>query len=284
MDFLVTGGGGQLGRALIHCAQVRGHSILGAGHAQVDVGDEAAVRGWVLAHKPRTVFHCAAWTDVDGCERDPKKAHHVHVAGTRAVARACKAAGAGLVHLSTDFVFDGHKGAPYTETDDPHPLSHYGQTKLLAEREVFESGVENHWVVRTQWLFGVGGKNFPQAILKRARAEEPLRVVDDQIGSPTYAMDLARALLLLIDKGGSGLYHAANSGSCSWFALARLVLEVFGMKHVPVAAIKSRELDRPAKRPSYSVLDTSLLTQTIGYALPDWRDALRRYFEEAKNS
>ena len=151
-------------------------------------------------------------------------------------------------------------------------------------RVVFESGIERHWVVRSQWLFGIGGKNFPQAILKRARAGEALRVVDDQTGSPTYAMDLARALLLLIEKGGPGLYHAANSGSCAWFTLANLVLEVFGLKHVPVTPIKSRELDRPAKRPGYSVLDTSLLTQTIGYALPDWRDALRRYFEEVKNS
>ena len=181
-------------------------------------------------------------------------------------------------------MFDGHKTAPYTETDDPRPLSHYGRTKLLAEREVLESGVDRHWVVRTQWLFGIGGKNFPQAILKRARAGESLRVVDDQIGSPTYAMDLARALLLLIEKGGPGLYHAANSGSCSWFALARLVLEVFGLGQVPLAPIKSSALDRPAPRPAYSVLDTSLLTQTIGYALPDWRDALRRYFEEVKNT
>jgi dTDP-4-dehydrorhamnose reductase len=282
MDLLITGAGGQLGLALKSCAKAQGLSALGAGHAQVDVSDRSSVRSWVLAHKPRMVVHCAAWTDVDGCERDRSKAELMNVEGTRSVVAACQEAGSGLVHISSDYVFDGTKGAPYTETDEPRPLSVYGETKLVSERVVQEGGIPEHYVVRTQWLYGAGKKNFPNAILARAKSGEPLRVVDDQTGSPTYALDLARAILVLTGSGRPGLYHASNSGSCTWFDFATHVLEVFGVKGVRVEPIESRELDRPARRPNYSALDNSLLFGTIGYPIPHWKDALRRFREEVE--
>ena len=278
MVYLVTGAGGQLGRAVLAAAAARGEAAVGVGHAELEVEDGAAVERCITAHRPRLVLHCGAWTDVDGCERDPDRAERVNGAGTEHVAAACRAAGAGLVYVSTDFVFDGAARQPYRVNDPTAPLSAYGSSKLSGEHAVLAVATPGHYVVRTSWVFGPGGKNFPSAILARARSGQPLAVVDDQIGCPTLTFDLADALLDLAVSGATaGVYHAANAGSCSWHGLAVEILARAGFGDVPVATMRSAELDRPAPRPAYSVLDCSRLTSVRGCPLPTYQDAVARY-------
>lgn len=281
MRYLVTGAGGQLGRAVLQAAAARGEEAHGADHAELAVEDAVGVAAWVSRHRPRSVIHCAAWTDVDGCERDPDRAERINGQGTSHVARACAEAGVGLLYVSTDFVFDGSRGEPYPVDAEPDPLSAYGRSKLSGERAVLDAGRDDFFVVRTSWVYGPGGKNFPAAILARARSGQPLSVVDDQVGSPTMTRDLAEALLDLAAAGaGGGIYHAANEGTCSWHRFALDILERAGLASIPVATMSSADLDRPAKRPSYSVLDCSRLTAARGGPLPSYLDALARYLSE----
>jgi dTDP-4-dehydrorhamnose reductase len=279
-DYLVTGAGGQLGRALLAAAAARGARAVGAAHAEVAVEDRAAVQAWIAAERPRAVIHGGAWTDVDGCERDPARAQLVNGSGTGFVAEACRSLGCALLYVSTDFVFDGGKRTPYLPTDPPCPLSQYGRSKLAGEQELLATAAPRFYVVRTSWVFGVGGKSFPRAILNRALAGQPLRVVDDQVGRPTFCADLAVALLDLADSGAAGgIYHAANEGECSWHELAEDVVRQACLD-VEVARMKSHELDRPARRPAYSVLDCTKLEGVRGRRLPHYRDALARYLQE----
>lgn len=278
MTFLVTGAGGQLGRALLRLA---GPRAVGLTHADLPVEDAEAVREAIARHRPGFVLHCAAWTAVDECERDPELAMRVNGAGAAHVAEACAAAGSGLIYVSTDFVFDGRAREPYAEDAAPAPLSWYGRSKLAGERAVLAVGRPNFYVVRTSWVFGPGGRNFPAAILGRAREGGELAVVTDQVGSPTYTLDLAAALLDLAASGApGGVYHAANEGRCSWHEFAVEVLARAGMAAIPVREIRSADLDRPAPRPAWSVLDCSRLARVRGRTLPDWRDAVIRYLRE----
>lgn len=223
--------------------------------------------------RPAWVVHAAAWTDVDGCERDPERADLVNGEGTRRVAEACRACGAVLVYLSTDYVFDGRKGAPYVETDPVSPLSAYARSKVAGEEAV--RAVSPRWaIVRTAWLFGVSGKNFVKTIVEKAAAGGPLRVVDDQVGSPTYARDLAAAIACLASRGLSGTYHVTNAGSCSWYEFTRAILTEAGMPHVPVAPMTTAELGRPAARPAFSVLANHAWAGAGLRPLRPWREAL----------
>lgn len=278
MDYLVTGANGQLGRAVLAAASARGATVVGVGHAELAVEDEAAVRRCLEQHRPAAVLHCGAWTDVDGCERDPARADLVNHRGTRHLAAACAANGAAMVYVSTDFVFDGAARRPYRVDDPPAPLSAYGRSKLGGERAVLELCPARGCVVRTSWVFGPGGKNFPRAILERARSGQPLRVVDDQVGCPTMTEDLAPALLDLVEQQAtSGIYHAANEGACSWHAFAVAILQAAGLGRIEVGRMSSAELARPAPRPAWSVLDCSRLTSVRGRPLPKYMDALERY-------
>jgi dTDP-4-dehydrorhamnose reductase len=282
--YCVTGANGQLGRSVLAAIARRGHTAHGAGHAEVAVEDARAVRAWIAGRAPDVVLHCAAWTDVDGCEREPQRAERINAEGTGHVAAACREIGATLVYVSTDFVFDGRGTRPYRHDDPPAPLSAYGRSKLGGERAVLAGGGERAYVVRTSWVFGPGGRNFPRAILERARSGQPLRVVDDQVGSPTMTHDLADALLDLAESQAQpGIYHAANAGSCSWHAFAVDILREAGLDGMEVARMSSAELGRPAPRPAYSVLDCSRLAAVRGRPMPSYLDALRRYLaEEAK--
>jgi dTDP-4-dehydrorhamnose reductase len=281
MDYLITGALGQLGRAVISAAGTRGAASLGSDLPEVAVDDRASVRQWILQGQPRYVIHCAAYTDVDGCERDPDQAQRVNGQGTAHVVAACREAGIGLVYISTDFVFDGEGQTPYREDHPVAPLSEYGRSKLLGEDAVLESADPRFFVVRTSWVFGPGGRHFPAAILARARSGEPLRVVDDQVGSPTMTLDLAEAILDLVESGApGGIYHAANAGHCSWHRFAIEVLAAAGLEQVAVEPMSSDELARPAPRPAWSVLDCAKLAAIRGGPLPDYGDALRRYLEE----
>lgn len=279
VDYLVTGALGQLGRSVMADVAARGQTACATDIPELCVEDIDSVRRWIDDKEPRTVLHCGAWTDVDGCEEQPDRADLINGAGTANVARVCAEAGIGLVYISTDFVFDGDGERPYLEADQPDPISAYGRSKLLGEQAVLEQGRDDFYVMRTSWVFGPGGKNFPAAILARARSGQPLRVVTDQIGRPTMTQDLAAAMLDLRTSGAeAGLYHASNEGVCSWHEFAVDIVAAAGLD-VEVGTMHSSELDRPAPRPAYSVLDTSRLTAARGKPMPHYRDALRRYLE-----
>jgi dTDP-4-dehydrorhamnose reductase len=211
------------------------------------------------------VLHAAAWTDVDRAERDPAAAERVNVQGTRNVA----ALGAPVVYFSTDYVFDGRSSEPYVESDEPNPLSVYGRTKLAGEREVREG-----WIVRTSWLFGWNGKNFVRAMLSLGRAQDEVRVVDDQTGCPTFVGHLAEATRELV-RLPQGLWHLAADGSCTWADFAEAIFEEAGLS-CRVVRISSADLDRPARRPAYSVLRSE---RPEAPRLPHWRDGLRACLE-----
>ena len=270
MKALVTGAAGQLGTAL--CA-VLGSRAVGFGH-ELDIGDPIAVGSALSVHTPDIVLNAAAFTQVDRCEREPGLAHRENALAPEALAAACKEAGCGLVHVSTDYVFDGEGEVPFKESDPPTPRSVYGRTKLEGEARV-QASLESALIVRTSWVYG-RGRNFVAAILDQAANGKPIRVVDDQRGRPTRAHDLATGILALVEGGAAGLYHLAGGGEATWWDLARAALDGAGWGDVEVARIGSHELQTDAPRPSYSVLDCSQAAQR-GVELPDWRDALMRH-------
>ncbi len=292
MKILVTGSSGMLGRAFLAALSSESTDLVGVDIAEPAVRDASpsplrfadicgikAVTSIFSEEKPDVVIHAAAWTDVDGCEKDPVKARKINVGGTVNVAEACKKGSIPLVFISTDFVFDGRKNTPYVENDECSPLGVYGTTKWEGEKAVKET-LENFAIVRTSWLFGPGGKNFVDTIMSKTPEESPLKVVDDQIGSPTYTKDLAAAIQRFIDGGikGGGIYHVCNSGQCSWYEFAVKIKELApGMKDVGIEPISSESLARPADRPSFSVMDTGKFRAHTGTSLRDWTDALREY-------
>ena len=276
MRVLITGVKGQLGVELSR-ALAGGGEVIGRDLPELDITG-AVCADQVAALEPDWVVHAAAATDVDGCERDPAMALAVNEEGTRRVAEGCRLAGAGLLYISTDFVFDGQKGSPYLETDAPVPVSAYGRSKLAGERAVQET-VSRWAVVRTAWLYGVHGKNFVKTIVGKAAAGEQLRVVDDQVGSPTYARDLAAAIAELLTRGLTGIFHLTNGGSCSWFEFTREILRQGGFSATGVLPISSRELARPARRPAYSVLANGAWERAGLSVLRPWPQALAAMLE-----
>ena len=281
MRVLVTGAKGQLGVELLDVLG-RQHDVVGLDLPELDITSAEATR--VIADtRPAWVVHAAAWTDVDGCERDPERALLVNGEGTRRVAEACRAVGAGLVYLSTDYVFDGRKGAPYLEADPVSPLSAYARSKVAGEDAV-RANAPRWAITRTAWLFGVSGKNFVKTIVEKAAAGGPLRVVDDQVGSPTYARDLAEAIAELVSRELSGIYHLTNAGSCSWCAFTRAILEEAGLAHVAVAPMTTAELGRPAPRPALSVLANHAWVAAGMRPLRPWREALSAMLADWKKT
>ncbi len=254
MRIVVTGSDGQLGVELMRVLVAYGE-VVGTTIEDLDITDSGCVDR-LAALDPDWVVHAAAMTDVDGCEREPERAMAVNAGGTRRVADGCRRAGAGLVYLSTDYVYDGHKGAPYAEGDAAAPLNAYGRSKLEGEHAV--RSLAARWlIVRTAWLYGTHGKNFVKTILGKVVAGEALRVVDDQVGSPTYAPDLARAVALLLSEDQTGLFHVTNSGSCSWYEFTKEILRLIGKDMGTVSPMSSQELNRLAPRPACSVLENA---------------------------
>ncbi len=229
----------------------------------------------ITAARPDLLIHAAAYTDVDGCEKWPEKALAVNTQGTANVAAACAGLKIPLVYISTDFVFDGEKRTPYREVDPTNPIQVYGRSKLAGEFYVRHL-LRKFFIVRTSWLFGKHGRNFPKAILEQAVKGKKLRVVNDQTGSPTLTNDLCRSIVEIIKNGGYGVYHAANRGKTSWFDFAIAVLKEAG-KDSPVQPISSEELKQPALRPAYSVLKNSVLENSLNFRMPDWQNALKRF-------
>lgn len=275
MKVLVTGSKGMLGTDLTEILGYR-HAVIGVDIDEMDITDRQAVVERIGFWMPDVVIHTAAFTDVDGSERKPDLAHKVNADGAENVALACRAWGAHLIHLSTDYVFDGRKETPYAESDLPNPLGVYGKSKLEGEQRARRACPEA-CIVRTAWMYGRAGRNFVQAILAQARPGAVIRVVNDQRGSPTYTRDLARALLVLAEKRLAGIYHVTNAGSCTWYEFAEKILEFSGKSNVRVAPVSTAEFGRPAPRPANSVLDGSKFQRDTGMGMRDWKEALKAY-------
>ena len=274
MRILITGGRGMLGHALTERLGSR-HDVVVHDLEEMDVRDWTAVWEGVRAVRPEIVIHAAAYTQVDDCESNRDDAFAVNTFGAGHVAVACRRLGVPVVFPSTDYVFDGEKGAPYEEFDIPRPVSVYGWSKLMGEEWV-RRHQPDHWIVRAAWFFGPGGKNFVRTIVERGRERAALRVVDDQVGSPTYTVDLAVALADLVDSMPFGTYHLTNSGECSWFDLAVAALRAAGVESEP-ARIDTEASGRPARRPRYSVLRNRCWELSGRAPLRDWREAVSEY-------
>lgn len=278
MKVLVTGADGMLGRDLRDVLGARGISYSGTNRATLDVTDRNAVRHYLEHLRPDAVVHCAAWTAVDRAEEHAAEVFRVNTDGTRYVAEACAAIGAKLLYLSTDYVFSGTGDQFYEPDDDVEPLNIYGLSKRGGELAVKET-LSQYFIVRTSWVFGKHGKNFVQTMLHLAETQREISVVNDQIGSPTYTMDLAYLLSEMLQTEQYGIYHATNEGVCSWAEFARAIFALSGaatkVRDVPASLYPTK-----AVRPYNSRLSKDKLIQKGFSRLPSWQDALRRYLQE----
>ncbi len=275
MKILVTGAGGMLGRDVVLAAGNAGHDVVGFGHTELDITDPATLGAKFELERPDVVINCAAWTDVDGAEESEETALAVNGAAAGNVAAAAAKVGASVVYVSSDYVFDGSKGAPYVETDQTAPLSAYGRTKLAGE-EATAAANKRHFVVRSSWLFGIGGSNFVETMLRLASTQNEVLVVRDQVGSPTYTWHLAYGIVRLIEGVEFGIHHMAAGGACSWYDFAR---EIFDQAKVECLVLSATTdmLGRPAPRPAYSALDSQ---REHAIELPPWRDGLSAYLSQ----
>jgi len=272
---LVTGAGGMLGRDVVLAAGNAGHQVVGYGHAELDVADAGAVAAKIEGERPDVVINCAAWTDVDGAEEQEAEATRVNGAGAGNAAAAAAAVGASVVYVGSDYVFDGSKGAPYVETDQTAPLSAYGRSKLAGE-EATRAANKRHFIVRSAWLFGTGGPNFVETMLRLAADHGEVLVVRDQVGSPTYTWHLAYGVVRLIEGVEFGIHHMAAAGSCSWYEFAREIFEQASVE-CKVMSATTEMLGRPAPRPAYSALASQ---REHAIELPAWQDGLAAYLAQ----
>ena len=277
---LITGAGGMLAQALAASLRKRGRRYTQAARAALDVTREDDVRRAFERHRPRVVLNCAAHTKVDLCEEQEELANAINGTGAENLAKASRDFGATLVHYSTDFVFDGSSTRPYRPDDPVNPLSAYGRSKLLGEQAIRRVNPPGWLVIRTAWLYGPGGPCFPQTMINAAKAGKPLKVIDNQIGSPTFTHDLAHATLDLLDRGASGVWHLTNAGFVSWHGFTAAILEEFDLK-AELGTTTSAEWKRlrptSAMRPAYSVLDVTPFERLTGRPMRPWRDALHAY-------
>ncbi len=278
MKILLLGAKGMLGKDLAPLLAMK-YPVVLMDIEDLDICSQQAVADGIRNIRPDVVINAAAYTDVDRSELDPQKAFSVNAEGAQNVALACAAKGAHLVHLSTDYVFDGSLSRPYREEDLPNPLNAYGASKLKGERLIQEA-LKNFLVIRTAWLYGRHGRNFVKAILDQAALKKEIRVVNDQRGAPTFTKDLGRAILRLVEAGAKGIVHVTNAESCTWLEFAREILKEKSLNDVVLRPISSFELSRPARRPANSVLDCSLYESLTGQRLRPWREALREYLFE----
>ena len=272
MRILVTGANGQLGREITKQGQQ--HELILTDYDTLDITDGQAVAKLFREVQPQAVVHCAAYTNVDAAESDMDGAFRVNVIGAQNIAAGCLEAGARMVYVSTDYVFNGQGSALYREFDAVHPETVYGRTKFQGE-EMVRQILGRHYILRTAWLYG-DGNNFVRTMLKLADDHATLKVVNDQVGTPTSTVDLARTIFQLLATDGYGTYHATCQGECSWYEFACEIFKIAG-KEVNVVPVTTAEFPRPAKRPAYSVLDNYMLRMTVGDTMRDWREALAEY-------
>ena len=275
MRVTIFGASGLLGHALVR--EWSGDEVAGLASRDCDIRDATQVRSAVERTRPDWIVLAAAYTDVDGCESHEELALSVNRDGAGHVAEAAKRAGAKMLFLSSDYVFDGTKASPYETGDARNPQSVYGRSKAEAEVRLLQA-LPEVCIARTSWLFGKGGKCFPDTILKLAASRPALDIVDDQRGCPTYTVDLAKAIIHLCRKGATGIVHVTNASDCTWFEFAREIVKSAGLA-TEVRPVSTQQMPRPARRPAYSVLSASSL-QRWGYEMPAWQDALQRYMQE----
>jgi dTDP-4-dehydrorhamnose reductase len=278
MRVLILGATGLLGKALVR--EWNGDEVEAMGSRDGDIRDSAKVREIVESAHPDWIVLAAAYTDVDGCESHRELAFSVNRDGAVSVAEAARQTGARLILLSSDYVFDGKKTSPYEVDDKRNPQSVYGHSKAEAEIKLLEI-LPRCCIARTSWVFGVGGRCFPDTILRVAASRPALDVVNDQRGCPTYTIDLARAIIQLCRKDASGIVHVTNAGDCTWFEFAQEIVNGAGLA-TQVRPVSSQQMARPAPRPAYSVLSATSL-RGYGIEMPEWKDALDRYLQERRS-
>lgn len=280
---LIAGAGGMLGHALRIVCEQSERGFFAPVESEFDITDAVEVSrvvgSFAALHPDGVLVNAAAYTNVEKAEDEPERAFAVNETGARLLAQAAARGGLPFVHVSTDFVFDGSKPAPYREYDETGPLSVYGRSKLAGEQAVYEAH-PRALIVRTAWVFGPFGANFPTKIIERARASSELSVVTDEIGSPTYTLDLAAGILALLDAKARGTFHLAGSGSCSRYEMALEVLRLAGLESVAVTPVSASAFPSKAPRPANSVLDCSK-ARSVGVTMPEWRDALARFVPTA---
>ncbi|MEK6725509.1 MAG: dTDP-4-dehydrorhamnose reductase [Deltaproteobacteria bacterium] len=282
----LIGANGMLARMVRHVAPSI-YDITSFDLPDFDITNRDLVLSAMMHLRPYVIVNCAAYTDVDRCETNEELALLVNGSGPGYLAEAALDTGATLVHISTDYVFTGDKTEPYSEDDPTGPLSSYGQSKLEGEKAIMSSGLSRYFIIRTSWLYGPGGKNFVETILRLAGEREELRIVADQHGSPTYTEDLANAISSLLEIEDAqrpyGIYHVSNSGSCSWYEFAVEIVRLARLNKLPIKVeriipISTEDFPLPAKRPSYSVFSKQKYETITGQIMPEWRESLIKYF------
>lgn len=279
MKILITGSNGMLGHDLIDVLK-DSHDLILTTSKTLDITDKQKTVDFICDNKPDIVINSAAYTDVDGCEENPELAYSVNGDGVRNLATACRHIDCPLVHISTDYVFDGSARDPIGEDGEIGPISVYGKSKLKGE-EAIQEILDRFFIIRTAWLYGMNGRNFPKTMLELAESHPEITVVYDEVGTPTYTPDLARAISELIETDFYGIYHLTNSGSCSWCEFARYIFEVADVD-VKVIPVTAAEFARPAPRPSYSVLENRKWVENGFKPLRDYKDAIKEYIELIK--
>ncbi|MBG9588619.1 dTDP-4-dehydrorhamnose reductase [Cytobacillus firmus] len=278
MKILITGANGQLGKHLVRAFE-QSHTVIGLGRTELDVTNKEKVNTVISQLKPDIIIHSAAFTAVDQCESDPKRAFEVNGLGTGYVAQAASNINARMFYISSDYVFDGKKNSPYREDDEPNPLSTYGMSKWLGEKLVQK--FNNGTIIRTSWLYGHDGKNFVNTMIKLGQENKELKVVNDQIGSPTYINDLGEVIIRLLNKE-SKIYHVSNTDACTWYEFARTIFEEMGYNPKLILPTTTFEYGARAARPSYSVLaHGAILKENISPPRP-WKEALKAFIRKEK--
>jgi dTDP-4-dehydrorhamnose reductase len=285
---LVIGAKGMLGRDLVKVLNPAFHKdrrsnweIIEWDIDEIDIRDEKRTVTKIESFRPEIIINVAGYTDVDGCESNVEEAFAVNAEGMKHVALGALRCRSKVVYLSTDYVFDGEKKEPYLENDPANPLNVYGRSKLKGEQYVREL-VEDSLIIRTQWLYGKHGNNFVSSIIKQAKDKRALSIVNDQIGSPTYTLDLSEAISILLQGDARGVFHVSNRDLCSWYTFGQTILKLIGMDRVKVVPITTKELIRPAIRPLYSVLSCQKLKRVTGMTMRPWSEALKEFLLQTR--
>lgn len=283
MKVLVTGVKGQLGYDVMRELKKRGHEAVGVDIDEMDITDAGQVWQVLTKTAPEAVIHCSAFTAVDRAEDEVDLCRRVNAQGTKNIAEVCEELDCKLLYLSTDYIFSGDGERPWEPEDEPNPLNVYGQTKYEGEQEI-KTRCNKHFIVRISWVFGINGNNFIKTMLRLGKEKGAVKVVDDQIGSPTYTFDLAILLVDMIESEAYGEYHATNEGICSWYEFAKEIFRAAGMDDVTVTPVATGEFPAKAKRPKNSRMSKEKLVKNGFNKLPTWQDAVRRYLEELEES